>query len=226
MAAGAASRKGAATASGATGRKKAARPATQSPVAGSGSPGGSGEGRVQKKRRVVTEKKKGKSSPKLRRSGVPRFAGTGEFGWNTWNTWCTWKATQVDGFKVEKHKDQYYRGERAPVDWILAEAERRGVLDQDLVDFHTGKRAKVLAKHKQQSAMAGKEDEDAGSIGVAAPLDSEDMAMAYGGDPTFEVPMMTAAGQYVEEEEEATLGGDKEDDNLEDDMAAYLANMD
>ncbi|KXZ42511.1 hypothetical protein GPECTOR_140g687 [Gonium pectorale] len=51
-------------------------------------------------------------------------------------------------------------------------------------------------------------------------------AMAYGGDPTYEVPMMTAAGQYVEEEEEATLGGDKEDDNLEDDMAAYLANMD
>ncbi|KXZ41064.1 hypothetical protein GPECTOR_870g113 [Gonium pectorale] len=236
MAARPASRRGAATAPGTAGRKKSARPATQSPVAASGSPSGGGDGRVQKKRRVVTEKKKGKSPPKLRRSGAPRFAGSGEFGWNTWNTWCTWKATQ-----------------------ILAEAKRRGVLDQDLVDFHTGKRASVLAKHKQQSAIASKarpaaaprrqgsvwdvvfadddddddggevvlqEDEDEGSIGVAAPLDSEDMAMQYAGDHNFEMSMMTVAGQSAEEEEEETLGGDGEEDNLDDDMAMYLANMD
>ncbi|KXZ41605.1 hypothetical protein GPECTOR_368g149 [Gonium pectorale] len=77
--------------------------------------------------------------------------GSGSFGWSDWANWCAWVASK--GLKYTEVKATGYdQGERAPAKWVLAEAERRGELDDDLVEFLTGDREKVKARRKAESA--------------------------------------------------------------------------
>ncbi|KXZ42007.1 hypothetical protein GPECTOR_225g493 [Gonium pectorale] len=77
--------------------------------------------------------------------------GSGSFGWSDWANWCAWVASK--GLKYTDVKATGYdRGERAPAKWVIAEAERRGELDDDLVEFLTGDREKVKARRKAESA--------------------------------------------------------------------------